>query len=241
MARRPKSIWEDKDSLLKASQSSKSIADAVRSLGLASNSGNRKQFKSYCSKYGIDLPVWDYSSGGGGAKKTLTNAEVFCNPSKERNGSRLKSILLRDYGYVDICDECGLGPEWNGKPIVLQLDHIDGNRLNNEIKNLRILCPNCHTQTDTFSNKRSTPDIRDICACGSKKTRSAFQCYKCRACDSVGETKVDYPELSDIIKLINSTGSLVGASRIIGVSDNGLRKHLKRNGVDPRDVNAYVV
>ncbi len=51
------------------------------------------------------------------------------------------------------CFECGLD-EWNGKPITLDLDHINGNGKEHRKNNLRFLCPNCHSQTDTFRNKK---------------------------------------------------------------------------------------
>ena len=62
---------------------------------------------------------------------------------------------LRKYRLeVDkVCAECGLGQEWNGKPIALHLDHIDGNSDNNTLENTRLLCPNCHSQTDNFGIK----------------------------------------------------------------------------------------
>lgn len=53
----------------------------------------------------------------------------------------------------EFCECCGIGSEYNGMPLVLQLDHIDGNSDNNAVENLRLLCPNCHSQTDTFAAK----------------------------------------------------------------------------------------
>jgi len=51
------------------------------------------------------------------------------------------------------CGECGIGEEWRGKKLSLELDHIDGDKHNNKKDNLRYLCPNCHSQTHTFRIK----------------------------------------------------------------------------------------
>lgn len=63
------------------------------------------------------------------------------------------------------CSKCNIGDIWNNKPIVLQMDHIDGDSSNNNLDNLRLLCPNCHSQTPTFStrtNKRKKITEQDI-------------------------------------------------------------------------------
>lgn len=69
--------------------------------------------------------------------------------------TNLKKKLLKD-GYFDYrCFECGIS-EWNNKPLSLQLDHINGVNDDNRIENLRLLCPNCHSQTETYCRgKRS--------------------------------------------------------------------------------------
>ena len=65
----------------------------------------------------------------------------------------VKKVYLRH--NPEKCACCGLGNEWHGKHLVLQLDHIDGNSDNNLPTNLQLLCPNCHTQTDTFGTKQT--------------------------------------------------------------------------------------
>lgn len=65
--------------------------------------------------------------------------------------STLKKYILREREHE--CSVCGLKPEWNGKPLALQLDHIDGDSDNCIPDNLRLLCPNCHTQTPTYGAK----------------------------------------------------------------------------------------
>lgn len=62
----------------------------------------------------------------------------------------IKNYLKKING--NYCVECGI-ENWNGKPLALQLEHKDGNPENNHISNLCLICPNCHSQTDTFAGK----------------------------------------------------------------------------------------
>lgn len=56
------------------------------------------------------------------------------------------------------CAICGCKPEWNGKPLVFILDHIDGHANNNNRENLRLICPNCDSQLDTYKSKNKNSD-----------------------------------------------------------------------------------
>lgn len=67
---------------------------------------------------------------------------------------------LRKYNLVEEkCRHCGLHGSWNEKPITLQLEHINGDSTDDRLENLCWLCPNCHSQTDTYTgkNNRSKP------------------------------------------------------------------------------------
>ena len=59
-----------------------------------------------------------------------------------------RKVITELRGYA--CEVCGIS-EWNGKDLVLQVDHINGDPYNNNADNLRLICPNCHSQTDTFA------------------------------------------------------------------------------------------
>ena len=63
----------------------------------------------------------------------------------------LKKYLIEKVG--EKCSECDLGSTWHNKDLVLQLDHIDGDSDNNYPINIRLLCPNCHSQTENFGSK----------------------------------------------------------------------------------------
>lgn len=91
------------------------------------------------------------------------------------NTTQIKKMALAYGWFKNECATCGLGPEWNGKPLTLQLDHIDGNRTNDRKENLRLLCPNCHTQTPTYGGKSNKDKkLLDLTCSGCGKEFKRF-------------------------------------------------------------------
>jgi len=83
--------------------------------------------------------------------KALERGEYVGENLRFPTGGWAKNYLLERFDHK--CQSCGVGEEWNGKPLTLEAEHIDGYANNNSIENLSLLCPNCHSQTSTYKNK----------------------------------------------------------------------------------------
>ena len=104
-------------------------------------------------EFGIYTPN---QCGKGVSKPNTTRCvalEDIFNNARSMTGRAIKRKMLTAELLIDECSLCKIPPIWNGKTLTMQLDHIDGNNKNNSRENLRLLCPNCHTQTDTYAGK----------------------------------------------------------------------------------------
>lgn len=73
------------------------------------------------------------------------------------NRTHLKHRLIREGYLKNKCEWCGIGATWRGKPMTLEMDHINGDNRDNRLDNLRILCLHCHSQTPTFRRPKRKP------------------------------------------------------------------------------------
>ena len=85
--------------------------------------------------------------------KTYVSVTKYLTKDSTLGSSRLRIKLLEEKLIDNKCYICGILPVWNNKKLTLQLDHINGINTDNRLENIRLLCPNCHTQTDNYCSK----------------------------------------------------------------------------------------
>lgn len=139
--------------LAKAVAEAKSWADVCRAIGVKPSTGGQSHLANRCRAEGLDHShfVGQASNKGKvfGPKRPI---EEYLSNLVRINSHALRMRLLKE-GVKEYRCECCRRKTWNGKPINLELDHINGEHGDNRLENLRILCPNCHSQTETYCGK----------------------------------------------------------------------------------------
>ena len=139
----------DKETLGKIVAENANFADVCRSYGKSPVGGNITNIQLMCRRWDIDTSHMTGSvhSKGQRAKnrKSVNERLVMGNPNDHRVAAHKLRLALFEIGVAHKCNACGIS-EWNGQPLVLEIDHIDEQYWNNTQENLQFLCPNCHSQ-----------------------------------------------------------------------------------------------
>ena len=155
-SKRSSVVWTtSKEEFAKIVQESSSIAEILRSLGYKKhlNSALYRPVKQRIKENGLDIShiQLGHNSNQGRSFPKHTK-ESYLGRMKSGTLQKVSRDTIRRLNIIpnETCAICHLGRMWNNIPLILQLDHIDGDPKNNDPDNLRFICPNCHTQTDNF-------------------------------------------------------------------------------------------
>jgi hypothetical protein len=135
-----------------AVKDSTSFRQVLLNLGLSPQGGNNATVQRFIKKWNIDTEHFLGAPQKGMPKRTRTEISTYLNNEKPIGSFRLKNRLIRENILRPICSQCE-NTNWLGRSIPLELDHVDGNNENNNLSNLRLLCPNCHALTSTYRGK----------------------------------------------------------------------------------------
>lgn len=229
--------------LEKSVETSVSFAETLRKLGLNIHGSAYKTLKKYINLYDIDtshfLGCGHLKGKSRNIKPKIPLEKILVKNSTYYNTTLLKKRLLNAGILKRQCYICGIN-EWCGKPLSLQLDHINGVHNDHTIENLRLLCPNCHSQTVNFAGrnikrkatlkkkrrKKKDKNTQKVCAdCSKHISRQAMRCKSC-AVKIQNKHKIIWPTISDLSAMVKN-GSYSGVARSLGVSDNAVRKRIK--------------
>lgn len=142
--------------LQEAVDNATSMAGVMRNLGLRQSGGAHAHLRRRIDAFGISTAHFRRAQNAGrpSAKRMSASQLLVLRPegSKRLDAGRLRRALV-ELGVMYRCKSCGAGREWMGTALTLHVDHINGDFLDCRRENLRFLCPNCHSQTETYAGR----------------------------------------------------------------------------------------
>jgi hypothetical protein len=232
--------WEigfSESELREAVASSRSCAEVLRKLGLRPAGGNHGTIKKYVARWGISTAHFDQDAIRREAlsRPPTPLGEILVERSTYHRG-HLKRRLLTEGLKQPVCELCGQGPTWRGRPLALILDHVNGVPDDNRLENLRIVCPNCAATFDTHCGRKNRPLLNCLrCGVGFAPyaTGQRYCSAECgRRWDRTGVPRPggrkvrERPPYEQLLAEVAAT-SWTAVGRKYGVSDNAVRKWVR--------------
>jgi len=148
----------DEEMLRTAIPSCRSIAEVIRTLGLEPSGPRHRVVREEIQRLGLDtshfLGQAHYFGVRSSQRLPPEKVLVFRPEQHYRRDAAILRRALASCGVPERCAGCGTGPAWCGRPLTLEVDHINGDFRDNRQENLRFLCPNCHATTNSYCRKK---------------------------------------------------------------------------------------
>lgn len=198
--------------------------------------GNAATLKRWVADWGISTAHFDHDAERSYSRSAVYPLEQILRERSTYSRGKLKQRLYDARLKERRCELCGQGEIWQGRPMSLILDHINGVRDDHRLDNLRIVCANCNATLDTHCGRKLRFDPRTCVRCGKTfQPKYGRHRYCSRACGQHGTgragprhdlRRVERPPYDELVALIAAT-SYCAVGRRYGVSDNAVRKWVR--------------
>jgi Zn finger protein HypA/HybF involved in hydrogenase expression len=216
-----------------------SYAGLARSLGRSPVGGTTCHLKRVCTQFKVDTSHFTsqrWSKGKTfGLKKSPSEYLVETNCLDRRQKARLLTKCLIQIGRDHICELCGVKDTYNGRSIVLEVDHKDNQYWNNQQENIRFLCPNCHSQETKLNPTRQSrvrpprfsiikrePTVRRSPEQYREDRSIKYKAGEQRRIQSVLDSNIDFSKM----------GWVKQVSELISIKEGALGRWMRRNMAD---------
>ena len=239
------------EQLIESVKNSTSVRQILTQLDLKEAGGNYASIKKLITDLKLDTSHHTgQNTNKGKILSPRRDIQNYLTNQYPIQSHALKLRLIREGFKIHECEVCKLS-KWMNNPIPLELDHIDGCHANNELTNLRLLCPNCHAQTDTYRGKNiktvKKPILKILKPLQDSlviKTPKAF-CVICKneilhtgtkycsqICNHKDQQKIEWSNDLLVTMLALHNGNMTKIGLELGVSDNAVRKQCKNFSID---------
>ena len=223
-------IWSmPKEELEQLTKQSKYLGDILKAFGLENKGGNHHTLKRRLDEENIDYSHIKLGLNANKGRKfdvePIPIEELF-RVNSPHSRTTVKRYILKNKLIPYRCSKCGFEGLWNGKELVLILDHINGISNDHRLENLRFLCPNCNSQEPTFAGKNLPHKKHNHCIdCGCEILNVSKRCNKCAQEQQKIKSKI--PSIEQLtIDIYNMSN--IEISEKYGVTETTVRKWLKK-------------
>lgn len=202
-----------------------SFKDVVTAIGYSYNGGaGYTAIKIHLKKRNIEIPKYN-TKYYNDTHVEYDISSVFIKNSTYLSGAGLKRKIIKYSLLKYECAICHNNGQWNNQKLILQLDHIDGIHNNNSLDNLRFLCPNCHSQTHTYSGKNKLKSNKNKHMPRSEYFKMKRELYFDKQQDKINailSSNIDFSKFGWVSKV----------SELIGLRIQKVNGWMKRNMLD---------
>ena len=192
-----------------------SLREVCLKANIVVTTGNYNTLKRIIKEENLDTSHFKRQSI---SSKNSQPIEFYLRENTNISSFKLKNKIFKEKLKECKCECCG-NTEWMGKPIKLELHHINGVNTDNRLENLQILCPNCHAYTDNYGGKNQKNNIK-------KKNTS----------DKKNKTKIDIVLLQ---KLLDENKDLKTISNVLNKSPRTIKKYIKKYALKVQEKNSF--